>query len=106
MTKPPWVFSRAKALLFLKQHPGTAGICSQCGCTHYNPCVFDRGQGTQRNGQGANPLLTACGWCDTSQTLCNNPICVAKAAEANNHAALQLPKEQEPGPARLPTRED
>jgi hypothetical protein len=87
-TAPAFIMSRRKTLLFLSQHPGTAGICKQCGCTHYNPCIYSLPANTPEDLLRPRSLPRACGWADPSMTLCDHPACVAQAAETSNHAAL------------------
>jgi hypothetical protein len=48
------------------------GRCRSCGCTEDAACV------QSDNGEWDGP----CGWADSSQTLCDNPDCLAKAGVA------------------------
>ena len=50
------------ALDIAKRFPGIAGICAQCGCTEFNPCVDWR--------------LETCAWANKEQTLCSNAECL------------------------------
>jgi len=105
MTTPAFIFSRKKALLFLSHNPGTPGICKQCGCTHYNPCLSAAGVVSVPDSKRAAPQFQACGWADHTRTLCYNTICLAQAAEASTHAAVQLPQESDPRPQTIPASE-
>jgi hypothetical protein len=86
-TAPVMIFGRAKALAFAAAHPGTPGICRMCGCTHYNPCLFQIDPGGPTPVPPPYHSHQACGWADTSRTLCDNPACLAQAKEGPPHAA-------------------
>jgi hypothetical protein len=87
VTVPAFLMSREKALLFLAQHPGTAGICERCGCTHWNPCRFPGEIHATVNRHPPRPVYVACGWAGSTGTLCNNPVCIAQAEEAATRVA-------------------
>jgi hypothetical protein len=42
------------------------GTCRICGCSHFEPCE------------------DGCGWADATQTLCDNPACLAAAGVASS----------------------
>lgn len=65
LTRPPWKTLLAHIQLrnprwmiaeVLGLKKGESGICKNCNCTHFTPCIDRHGQ--------------ACGWTDRTHTLC------------------------------------
>lgn len=69
--KPPQrmiPLDRSAALELAKRKPGYRGICAQCGCSEFNACIDQGILGDE-----------TCSWVNPDQTLCSNPVCMAKA---------------------------
>lgn len=64
MRIPIPVPTRRQALEQARRDPNYPGICHECGCTEYNPCIT-RGE--------------PCGWANKRQTLCTAPACLDAA---------------------------
>ena len=84
--------NRTRALSFVRINGFTPGICAECGCTHYNPCLLYNDKLHGETATGKILPLIACGWTDHTRTHCDNPACAAqRQADRASAIAAEVP---------------